>query len=51
MSWDAVMIAWDNGKVATVHRGTCARSSEPQQRRLLNTPCPPGAWPVRRSGC
>ena len=21
MSWDAVMIAWDNGKVATVHHG------------------------------
>ena len=21
MSWDAVMIAWDNGQVATVHHG------------------------------
>ena len=35
MSWDAVTITWDNGQVATVHPGTCARSSERQQSLLL----------------
>jgi hypothetical protein len=32
-SWDAVTIAWDNGQVAIVHTGTCAKLSDRRQGR------------------
>ncbi|MFZ2091131.1 MAG: hypothetical protein WAU99_05300 [Pseudolabrys sp.] len=35
MSWDAVMIAWDNGKVATVHHGDMREIQRRQQNLLL----------------
>jgi hypothetical protein len=33
ISWDAVTIAWDNGQVAIVHHGTCAKLSDRRQGR------------------
>ena len=35
MSWDSVTIAWDNGKVATVHHG--------DMREIQRTPAKPTA--------
>jgi hypothetical protein len=37
-SWDAVTIAWDNGKVARVHRGDMR---EIQQTAIQQTPIKP----------
>jgi len=34
-SWDAVTIAWNNGKIATVHHGDNARNSSTYQSRDL----------------
>ena len=34
-SWDAVTLAWSNGKLASVHHGICAKLNERRQSRVL----------------